>query len=382
MSARAVQLGEVCEVVMGQSPPSSTYNTSGDGLPFFQGKADFGDIFPNTRVYCSQPSRVAEPGDILISVRAPVGPTNLARERSCIGRGLSALRSSKPLNAVFLFYFLRYYEPQLARRGLGSTFAAINRDDLEETLIPLPDLSEQKRIAAQLERANRLRRTRRFVVELSDTFLHASFLEFFGDSQTSFEIYQVKCLEEVVQQDRGVTYGIVQAGPHVADGIPYIKTGDIVDGVIRGDFLSRTSQEIAQSYKRSEVKFGDLIISIRATVGTIAVLPKELDCANLTQGTARIAPSGEVEKLFLLWQIRMPEAQRWIRKQVKGSTFLEITLARLREMPVFVPPLLKQKQFSALVQRHERLQARQREALRQADHLFQSLLHRAFSENG
>jgi type I restriction enzyme S subunit len=189
----------------------------------------------------------------------------------------------------------------------------------------------------------------------------------------------VKSLDEVVQQDRGVTYGIVQAGPHIADGIPYIKTGDIVDGVIRADLLSRTSREIARGYKRSEVKFGDLVISIRATVGTIAALPKTLDGANLTQGTARIAPSREAEKLFLLWQIRMPETQRWIRRQVKGSTFLEITLARLREMPVFVPPLLKQQQFSVLVERYERLRESQREALRQAEHMFQSLLHCAFT---
>jgi type I restriction enzyme S subunit len=134
---------------MGQSPPGTSYNTSADGLPFFQGKTDFGDMYPTVRVFCNQPSRIAERGDILMFVRAPVGPTNLAKEKCCIGRGLAALRPGDRLDTNFLLYFLRYHEPHLASQGQGSTFDAI-RDDLEEIEIPLPVLSEQQRIAALL----------------------------------------------------------------------------------------------------------------------------------------------------------------------------------------------------------------------------------------
>src|SRR5260370_27276333 len=112
-------LSEACEVVMGQSPPSSSYNSRGDGLPFFQGKIDFYPTYPRVRVYCNQPSRVALPGDVLISVRAPVGPTNLADRKCCIGRGLAELRPKDHLNRLFLLYFLRYFEPRLASHGVG-----------------------------------------------------------------------------------------------------------------------------------------------------------------------------------------------------------------------------------------------------------------------
>ncbi len=84
-------LSTVAQINMGQSPPSSSYNLAGLGLPFFQGKADFGDLYPKVRVFCTEPLKVAEAGDILISVRAPVGPTNINLEKSCIGRGLAAL---------------------------------------------------------------------------------------------------------------------------------------------------------------------------------------------------------------------------------------------------------------------------------------------------
>jgi restriction endonuclease S subunit len=88
-------LGEVVDVIAGQSPPSSTYNYIQDGLPFFQGKVDFGTTFPKVRVWCNEPVKIGKPIDILISVRAPVGPTNICDVESCIGRGLSSIRSNE-----------------------------------------------------------------------------------------------------------------------------------------------------------------------------------------------------------------------------------------------------------------------------------------------
>jgi len=85
-------LGDLCDINMGQSPPGTTYNEIGDGLPFYQGITDFGFRFPSRRVYCTAPTRFAEEGDVLLSVRAPVGSLNVADERCAIGRGVAALR--------------------------------------------------------------------------------------------------------------------------------------------------------------------------------------------------------------------------------------------------------------------------------------------------
>lgn len=148
---RWVRLGEVCEIIMGQSPPSTTYNTEGEGLPFFQGKADFGELQPTPRVWCRAPQKIAEVGDILISVRAPVGPTNLVREKCCIGRGLAALRPKGPVETMWLLYHLRSVEDELATRGSGSTFNAITKRQLDNLEIPLPPLADQRRIVTHLE---------------------------------------------------------------------------------------------------------------------------------------------------------------------------------------------------------------------------------------
>ena len=103
-----MHLKDCCTIIAGQSPESKYYNTDGIGLPFFQGKADFGELYPTIRVYCSQPTKVAEKDDILLSVRAPVGPTNLAPCRVCIGRGLTAIRPSEVLLTRYVLLFFRY----------------------------------------------------------------------------------------------------------------------------------------------------------------------------------------------------------------------------------------------------------------------------------
>ncbi len=162
-------LGQVCEVdkelpagwvraplstyvavIMGQSPPSSAYNQTGEGLPFYQGKAQFGRLYPAPADWCSEPTKIGELGDVVISVRAPVGPTNMLREKSCVGRGLAALRSLAG-DPKHLLYTLRALEKSIAAMGFGSTFVAISKRDLDDVAIPVPPLAEQKRIVAKVD---------------------------------------------------------------------------------------------------------------------------------------------------------------------------------------------------------------------------------------
>jgi type I restriction enzyme M protein len=142
---------DVAEIVMGQSPPSRTYNEQGQGLPFFQGKADFEELHPIPRQWCTAPIKIAQPGDVLISVRAPVGPTNLCAETCCIGRGLAAIRPAAGMDPRFLLFVIRALEPEIARQGQGSTFAGITKRDLERLQVPVPTLDEQLHVVAYLE---------------------------------------------------------------------------------------------------------------------------------------------------------------------------------------------------------------------------------------
>ncbi|MCM1065784.1 MAG: restriction endonuclease subunit S [Eubacterium sp.] len=145
------KLKDCCTIIAGQSPDSKYYNTDGIGIPFFQGKTDFGEMYPTLRVYCSQPTKIAEKNDILLSVRAPVGPTNLSPGKVCIGRGLTAIRPTKDIDLKYLLYFFRYFEAQLMQKGTGTTFKAISQDTVKNLEVPILPICKQKYIAIRIE---------------------------------------------------------------------------------------------------------------------------------------------------------------------------------------------------------------------------------------
>lgn len=143
---KEVKLGnkEYFHLVIGQSPPGHTYNKKGNGLPFFQGKTDFGILNPIPSVWCTAPARIAEKGDILISVRAPVGPVNIATERCCIGRGLAAIRTTPKVYPKYVYWMLKNQEALIAKDGNGSMFNSITKDQLYNVTLMIPDTIDEQ----------------------------------------------------------------------------------------------------------------------------------------------------------------------------------------------------------------------------------------------
>lgn len=133
------ELHQIANITMGQSPEGSSYNEAGKGIVFFQGSTDFGMRFPNIRQYTTEPSRLAKAGDILLSVRAPVGTMNIADIDCCIGRGLAALNSKDGFDA-YLFYVMEYFKRLFDRRNSeGTTFGSITKNDLFSLQVAYPD---------------------------------------------------------------------------------------------------------------------------------------------------------------------------------------------------------------------------------------------------
>jgi len=147
------KIGDMCAVIAGQSPEGKFYNSQGIGMPFYQGKKDFGEKFieaPTT--WTTQTTKVAREGDILMSVRAPVGPVNFATDQICIGRGLAAIRSAPELNRDFLFYQLLHLQPEIAGKE-GAVFASINKSEIEALPLAFAPVPDQQRIVGLLDEA-------------------------------------------------------------------------------------------------------------------------------------------------------------------------------------------------------------------------------------
>ncbi len=146
---------DVAKIIMGQSPSSASYNDENIGLPFLQGCADFGEVFPKTSVYCNEPLKVAPQNSILMSVRAPVGTINKADQKYIIGRGLCSIVSL--INNDYLYYYLLQNKNRLEQKAQGSTFLAINSAEVNDFDVSYPEsLSTQRRIAAILTSADKV----------------------------------------------------------------------------------------------------------------------------------------------------------------------------------------------------------------------------------
>ena len=378
------RLPEVAQIIMGQSPPGDTYNETGNGLPFFQGKAEFGKVSPTPRKWCSAPNKIAEAGDILMSVRAPVGPTNLAAERCCIGRGLAAIRAdATKLDADYLRFFLRYKEPHLAGMGQGSTFAAIGRAEIASLRITVPPLPEQLRIVDILSRAEGIVRLRREAEKKAAELIPALFLELFGDPATNPKGWTEHQLGDIAAVVSGVTKGR-KFGNKKTVVVPYLRVANVQDGHI----------------DLTEVK-------------TIEVLPKEVEQLSLQRGDIVLTEGGDFDKLgrgamcefdipncihqnhvfrvrltlstalpeFFVTYLQASKARDYFLRCAKRTTNLaSINMTQLRKLPVVLPPLEAQHKFVENFNAIHSIQSQQSAATAKAQAAFAALLARCFEQ--
>ncbi|MDC0899530.1 restriction endonuclease subunit S [Candidatus Pelagibacter sp.] len=142
---------EIATVIAGQSPKGKYYNKNGEGIPFYQGKKEFGDYqLKKPNVWTTKTTKLALKGDVLLSVRAPVGETNMCYDKICIGRGLAAIRANKQNNSEYIYYFLNSIKDRIVGNA-GAVFNSINKKQIEDILIPIPNLDEQNQIINKIK---------------------------------------------------------------------------------------------------------------------------------------------------------------------------------------------------------------------------------------
>ena len=219
-----VTLGEVSKINMGQSPDSSTYNDIGDGIPFYQGNADFGDIHPITAHWCTSPTKIANDGDILISVRAPIGALNIATEQCCIGRGLAAIIvDSEIVSKNYIWYMLKSKVTTLQAMGTGSTFKAINKNVLNDMRFLLPEIEEQDEIALNLSKFDTVIRICTVLMNRLDILVKSRFIELFGEPILNPKGWDMATIGDIVTE---VKYGTSR--PAVDGGkYPYLRMNNL-----------------------------------------------------------------------------------------------------------------------------------------------------------
>lgn len=375
------KLKDCATIIAGQSPESKYYNTVGDGIPFFQGKADFGELYPTVRVYCSQPTKIAEKDDILLSVRAPVGPTNLSPGRVCIGRGLAAIRPSSDINLRYLLYYFRFFEAQLSAKGTGTTFKAITQATIKNLDVPVPPLPDQERIVSCIEElfsqldasVSELKTAK----ERLKVYRQAVLKEAFDKIENSVPMSKVATMIDPQPSHR--------TPPEVEGGIPYIGIGDIDYKHDRIMFESarKVSPMLLEEHRnRYKITAGDFIMGKIGTIGK----PFRLKLPqNYTLSANVILIQHDSKKIlpeFLFWQFSSSLITTQLSDGAVATSQAAFGIKKARNLSIKICPLSTQKEILRKLEEKmsvcDSIERTVDTVLQQAEALRQSILKKAF----
>lgn len=385
------KLQDCATIIAGQSPESKYYNTVGDGIPFFQGKADFGELYPSARVYCTNPTKIAQYNDILLSVRAPVGPTNLSPGKVCIGRGLAAIRPDSSLNLKYLLYYFRYFESQLSSKGTGTTFKAITQKTIKNLDVPAPPMEEQVKIVARIDELfselDKAVDTLKTTKEQLAVYRQAVLKDAFDNAQAMCERFT--SIEELLVTDRkGMSTGpfgtMLKKHEHKTTGVPMLGIENIDSGkFIDGNKIFVTPEKAAE-LKSFALKSGDIIISRSGTVGELCVVPPRMEGALLSTNLMRV--SLDCQKILPEYFIYLFQSKGIVLDQVKelckGSTRIFLNQTILKQIQFPIPNVHEQLQIINTIESRltfcDNIEKTVDTALAQADAMRQSILKQAF----
>lgn len=342
-------LGDVVTIIMGQSPSSDTYNDK-EGLPFFQGNADFGKEHPTVRVFCNSPIRIAEPNDILISVRAPIGAINIADRQCCIGRGLAAIRGANSVSNRFLYFFLTASKNTLISQGTGSTFKSIGKDALKNLQMPVFNLNEQERIVSELDLLAGIIDKQKQQLKDLDTLAKSIFYDMFGNPVDNEKGWKTCRLESIIQVKGRVGWKGYKKEDLRDSGALAIGGGHLTNS---GEIdLSEPVYLSMEKYEESPeimIETGDLILVQRGTIGKVGLVRTDIGQATINPCVLILRPK-TINNVYALHFFLNSNMQEHLKTLIRGVAQPMITQQQVNSLCVPIPPSEQQEVFAQRVQ--------------------------------
>ena len=338
-----IKLADVCTLTMGQSPSSNSYNEIGNGIPFFQGNADFGEEAPVPRVWCTDPKKTAEGGDLLISVRAPIGAVNMAVERCCIGRGVAAIHpNDDSISVDFLKHQLLSKRRELETMGTGSTFKAVGKKSLGNlTLVLYPEDTQH-----EIERClNQIKKQIKAISSQSsklDSLVKSRFVEMFGDLKSDTNGWPIKPFE---------TFAIIDT--HMANDLtpyldmPHIGIDSIESGTGRLSGYRTVAEDGIISGKYPFTPEHLIYSKIRPSLNKVALPDFSGVCSSDAYPILPIA--GECNRVYLAEVMRSAYFLEYILPLSGRAQMPKVNKKALSGFSMPLPPIELQQQFAAFV---------------------------------
>ena len=372
---KKVKLEECADINMGQSPISSSYNIDGNGIPFYQGNADFGELYPKLRYYCSKPIKVANEEDLLLSVRAPIGKINIAKTSCCIGRGLCAITPKKDIVLQkYLYYILKYKENEFNLKGTGSTFKAINKKQISETMFLLPDINIQKNIILKLENSEKLLKLKKEQLSELEKLVKFQFLKMFGDPINNLYNFQKCKIKDIALKK--LMYGSGSSAVEFDNKIRYIRITDIDNlGNLKTEKVSPSLFE--EKYLLSE---GDILFARSgATVGKTFYFKKNYGKCIFAGYLIRLTPNQlKVLPEYLFYFTKTDFYNNFIKANSKTVAQPNINAQQYENLEILIPPIELQNKFAEFVRQVDKSKVELQKSIDETQLLFDSLMDKYF----
>ena len=351
------RLGELCDIVMGQSPMGNSINEN-NGIEFHQGKTNFGDKFlMESGIYTTSPIRIAEKKTILLCVRAPVGIINITERQVCIGRGLSSLKPRLGLELLYLYYCLLSKQNYFESNSTGSTFKAISSKVINNTIIQFPPKPTQLSIVSELDKLNELIQIKKEQLKDYDVLAQSIFYEMFGDPVENEKGWEVKTLGDICEITSSKR---VFANEYVDTGVPFYRSKEVIEKskqlpISVELYISESHyNKIKSSFGVPQI--GDILVTAVGTIGKIWVVdtnePFYFKDGNLVWLRNIKGAHCEYFRYSIFYLI-----DEYKKVNANGAAYNALTIAKLKLMRCPLPPLSLQQSFAHKIEQIERQKA-------------------------
>ena len=362
------KLGEVCDVKTGKLDANASDE---NGLyPFFTCSKE--PLRINTYSYDSECILVAGNGDL--NVKYYIGKFD-AYQRTYI---ITLKNGITDIYVRYLYCFFLLYIETLRKKSIGGVIKYIKLGDITEAKVYIPSFSEQSRIVSELDLLQSIIDKQQAQLKELDTLAQSIFYDMFGDPVENEKGWEVKKLGEIVAEDCPISYGIVQPGEGVANGVPVVRPVDMTNTFVFRLGLKQTTKEISDSYRRTILKGNEILLCVRGTTGLVALASEELVGCNVTRGVAPIECNEHNDRWFVYYQFLTKGIQQYIADFTKGIALKQINMKDVREIPFIVPPLPLQQSFAAKIESIEKQKVAISQSIEETQKLFDYTMDKYF----
>jgi type I restriction enzyme S subunit len=376
-----VRLENVCSFLAGFAWSANEFATERHGLPIIRIQ-NVDAVRDSEFVYWNSTfddRYIIERGDILLTLSGSFRAVVWSGPKALLNQRIVKLTPKAEITAEWLLYVIRHKLLEISSMGRHALVSNVALSDLRGLTVPLPPITEQRRIAAILDQADALRTQRRQALAELDRLAQAVFVEMFGDPASNPMRWPTAILSTLAADGDGINYGVVQPGDPVEEGVPLIRVGDLVDGTLTAGFLKRIDPTIEAAYARSRLRGDEILVSCVGSIGVTVLATPAMKGFNIARAVARIPLGASANRIFIASYLMTNHVQRYFTSELRTVAQPTLNIKQLASTVVLCPPLALQEKFAGRVQTIESLKSTHRAALAESDALFASLQHRAFS---